>query len=144
MNKADHTLTTFQENMNCSQAVLASFSGDMGVDEKTAIKIASAFGGGIARNGETCGAVTGALMAIGLKHFNTELKPDEAKMHVYSISNRFIQEFKARNASIKCKELLDADLSTEEGRKKMREENLSKKICEKLVCDAAEILEKIL
>mgnify|MGYP001046774215 CR=1 FL=1 len=144
MKKNDHALTTFRESMNCSQAVLTSFSGDMGMDEKAAIKIASAFGGGIARNGETCGAVTGALMAIGLKHFNTELKPDEAKMHVYSISNRFIQEFKARNESIKCRELLDADLSTEDGRKKMREENLSKKICEKLVCDAAEILEKIL
>jgi C_GCAxxG_C_C family probable redox protein len=144
MKKNDQVLTTFRESMNCSQAVLASFSGDMGMDEKTAIKIASAFGGGIARNGETCGAVTGALMAIGLKHFNTDLLPDEAKMHVYSLSNRFMQEFKTRNGSVKCKELLGVDLSTDEGRKKMREENLSQKVCKKLVCDSVEILEKLL
>ena len=144
MSKSEKALKSFNEAFNCSQAVLSSFSEDFNMDEKTSIKIASAFGGGIARNGETCGAVTGALMAIGLKHFNTDLLPDEAKMHVYSLSNRFMQEFKTRNGSVKCKELLGVDLSTDDGRKKMREENLSQKVCEKLVCDSAEILEKFL
>ena len=143
MSKTEKALKNFQETMNCSQAILSAYSEDLGMDEKLAHKVASAFGGGIARNGETCGAVTGALMVLGLKHWNPDLVPDEAKMYVYDRSNKFIQEFIAQNKSIKCKELLDADLSTEEGRKKMKEENLSKKICEKAVCDAAEIIEKM-
>ena len=59
------------------------------------------------------------------------------------MSNRFIKEFVKRNNTIKCKELLDADLSTEEGRTKMKEENLSEKVCEKAVSDAADILSKM-
>ena len=82
-------------------------------------------------------------MAIGLKSWNPDLTPEEAKMHVYAMSNRFIKEFVKRNNTIKCKELLDADLSTEEGRTKMKEENLSEKVCEKAVSDAADILSKM-
>ncbi len=144
MNKSEMALKNFNETLNCSQAVLSAFAEDLGVDLKTANRIASAFGGGIARNGETCGAVSGALMSIGLKHWNSDIDPAEAKANVYAISNKFINEFKAKNNSIKCKELLDADLSTEEGRKKMKDEKLSEKVCNKAVCDAAEILEKLI
>jgi C_GCAxxG_C_C family probable redox protein len=142
MNKSEIALKNFNESFSCSQAVLSTFAGDFGVDIKTANKIASVFGGGIARNGETCGAVTGALMVLGLKYWDSTLNPAEAKSNVYTISNKFINEFKAKYNSIKCKELLDADLSTEDGRAKMKDENLSEKVCTKAVCDAVAILEK--
>lgn len=143
MDKTTKVINCFKERYNCSQAVLSSFSEELGIDLKHAQKIASAFGGGIARNGETCGAVTGALMVLGLKHWKPEISNDEAKMHVYNMSNRFMKEFKNRNSSVVCKELLGCDLSTDEGRKKMKEENLSEKICEKLLRDSTEILEKM-
>jgi C_GCAxxG_C_C family probable redox protein len=142
MKKSEITLKTFNESYNCSQAVFTTFTDELGLDKKTACKVAGAFGGGVARNGEVCGAVTGALMAIGLKYWNEELSPADAKTEVTGIANKFIEEFKSKHKSIRCKELLDADLSTKEGRQKMKDENLHEKICSKLVCDATEILEK--
>ena len=52
---------------NCAQTVFCIFADDLGLDEKTALKIASGFGGGMAC-AETCGAVTGSYMVIGMKH----------------------------------------------------------------------------
>ena len=66
--KSDIAAEIFSKGFSCSQAVFASLSSEYGVDSDTAKKIAGAFGGGIASNGELCGAVSGALMAIGLKH----------------------------------------------------------------------------
>jgi hypothetical protein len=50
---------------NCAQAVFAALAPEFGLDQATAVKIAATLGGGIARTGETCGAVTGALLTIG-------------------------------------------------------------------------------
>lgn len=144
MNKPEKAVSSFKDGFSCSQVLLSTFAEENGLDVRTAQKLASAFGGGIARNGEMCGAVTGALMAIGLKHWKPELNIDEAKMHVYNMSNRFMKEFKAKHNSVNCRELLGCDLSTDEGRKKAKAENVAENICEKLVHDASAILEKIL
>ncbi len=144
MEKSKKALTLFKDGYNCSQAILASFVDSTEMKEEIAIRLSSAFGGGISRNGEICGAVSGALMVIGLKNWKPELSKDEAKMHVYNMSNRFIKEFKALHGSINCTELLGCNLGTEEGRKKAKAENASQNICEKLVTDAGVILEKLL
>ena len=65
MNQIDLALSRFAEGFNCSQAVFSSYAE--GIDEATALKIASGFGGGMGRMAETCGAVTGAMMVLGLK-----------------------------------------------------------------------------
>ncbi len=144
MNKSEKAVNIFNEGFNCSQAVLSAYSEQYSLDEMTAKKLAGAFGGGIARNSQICGAVSGALMVIGLRDWNNDLTPGEAKTNVYNKSNKFIQEFKALHKSINCTELLGCDLGTEEGRKKANDKNTSKNICEKLVRDSAEILEKLL
>ena len=61
----------FRSGYVCSQAVFATFSEMLGLDKETALKIANGFGGGIARKQEICGAVSGAIMAIGLKYGKT-------------------------------------------------------------------------
>jgi C_GCAxxG_C_C family probable redox protein len=62
----------FNRGYNCAQALLATFGVDLGLNRDMELKIASPFGGGISHMGETCGAVTGALMIIGLKYGMTE------------------------------------------------------------------------
>ena len=59
-------VSTFAANYSCAQSVLSAFANQFGLPVQTALKLASPFGGGIARRGETCGAVTGALLVLGL------------------------------------------------------------------------------
>ena len=64
MTKADDAAARFKEGFSCSQAVVSSFSGDLGLDTDTAYKISCGFGAGIARTGNICGAVAGAVMVM--------------------------------------------------------------------------------
>ena len=92
----------------CSQAIFATFGpyiGEKGVDVETCMKIASAFSGGINLTGNVCGALTGALMVIGLE-FGDE-NPMNPK--VAEISTRLLEEFKAINGSILCQDLIQYD-----------------------------------
>ena len=94
--------------------------------------------------GETCGAVTGALMVIGLKYGKIHLDDNAAKEKTYAFVQEFATRFKAINASIRCKELLGFDISTAEGMTAAREEGLFVKLCPNYVKDAAEIIEQLL
>ncbi|MHA2251007.1 MAG: C-GCAxxG-C-C family protein [Candidatus Kariarchaeaceae archaeon] len=66
--RVKETMTLLEGRMNCAQAIFAAYGRHLGVDRDTCLKITSLFGGGINRTGNVCGAVTGAIMAIGLKH----------------------------------------------------------------------------
>ena len=57
----------FSEGFSCSQSVLAAFAPELGLDADAALRVSAAFGGGMGRTGGTCGAVTGALMVLGLQ-----------------------------------------------------------------------------
>jgi C_GCAxxG_C_C family probable redox protein len=94
--------------------------------------------------GETCGAVTGAFMAIGLKHGKTRADDDESRERAYVFAQELAGRFRARNGTILCRELLGHDLSTEEGRDAVAEQNLFVTRCPRFVLDAAELLEEIL
>ena len=68
MSKVDSVLSGFSDDLDCAQALVSTYGPELGLDRETAIKVADAFTGGIGRTGETCGAVTGALMVLGLKY----------------------------------------------------------------------------
>jgi C_GCAxxG_C_C family probable redox protein len=141
MNHIDLVLSRFAEGFNCSQAVFSSYAER--IDEATALKMASGFGGGMGRMAETCGAVTGAMMALGLRFGGTT--PDrEAKERIYTKIREFADRFKARNGSLACKDLLRCDISTPEGYEVAKEKSLLTTTCPKFVRDAAEILEEML
>ena len=98
----------------------------------------------MARMGETCGAVTGALMAIGLKYGKTKAEDDGARDKTYELVGEFVTRFKDRHGSIVCKELLGCDLSNDDGLTTAREKGLFDTLCPQFVRDATEILEEIL
>jgi C_GCAxxG_C_C family probable redox protein len=143
MNKPEKAIDIFKRT-NCAQAVIAAYAEDYGVNDKTALKFALAFGGGMGRTGETCGAVTGAFMVLGLKYEIMNISGTEKKELAYQKVKEFVKEFKARNNSILCKDLLGLDIGSEEGQKIFNEKDLHHNFCPKFVKDAAEILEKIL
>ena len=143
MSRLDEAEKLFRDGFNCSQAVFSVFAGGMNVQVETAMKIACAFGGGM-RLGNTCGAVTGALMVIGLKYGKSKADENEARDKTYALAKQFQSCFSDAKGSIMCRDLLGYDLSTPEGYEKAKENLAFIKICPGLVRDAVEILEEII
>jgi C_GCAxxG_C_C family probable redox protein len=146
MANPDDAVSSFQcgKGMNCAQAILMTFGQRYGLGRNESLRVAMALGGGMGRLGETCGAVTGAYMVLGLKHTLSCDNPEQKKEKTYAAVQRFSQEFKARNGSLLCKDLLGLDLLTPEGAKTMKETDIGKTKCEKYVRDSAEILQEML
>ena len=141
--EVNQTLACFKEGFNCTQAMLSTYGPQFGLDRESAVRIARAFGSGMGM-GETCGAVTGALMVIGLKHAGLKVRSLFSKDRTEDIAREFVVRFKARNGTTVCRELLGCDVSSFEGLKTAKKEKHFKKRCPKFVQDAAEILEEIL
>jgi len=96
------------------------------------------------RLGEVCGAVTGALIVIGLKHGHTEAKDKETKERNYVLVRDFAGRFRSCNGSLLCRELLGCDLTTAEGMEEAKQKGLFTERCPRFVRNAAEILEDVL
>ena len=143
MNHADTALAVFAQGLSCSQAVFSAYATEHGLDKDTASKVASGFGAGMGRMAQTCGAVTGAYMVIGLK-YGTASGDREAKERIYRFVREFAERFKVKNGSLVCRDLLGCDISTPDGFEKMKSLGLHQKVCTKLVRDACETLDEIL
>ena len=144
MSKIDDAVACFNEGFTCGQAVLSAFGEELGLDRELALKIACPFGGGMACMGQTCGAVTGAFMVIGLKHGRTMVEDRTSKEKTYQLTQKFREAFDARNGSIVCRDLLGVDISTPDGMAVAKDKELFKKRCPKFVKDAAEIIHDLL
>jgi len=145
MTKSENATLWFADSFNCSQAVLASFGQDYGLTEDQCLKIGCAFGGGMARRQMTCGAVSGALMALGL-HYGRAADDQYAKTaRTYDKSNEFINEFKKLHGSITCRGLLQGlDMNDPTDMAMIRELNLYQTVCTKYVQDSVEITERVI
>lgn len=135
----------FLKGYNCSQSVLGAFCEDLGLDLKTAILISSSFGGGMGGLRETCGALSGAFMVIGLKHgyFTPDNPTDKAEL--YKKVRLVAEAFKEKYNTILCRELLEAQKLTVKTEPSIRTEKYYKeRPCAVFVENAAEILEDIL
>ena len=128
----------FKKGYVCSQAVFAAFSELLGMKQEYALRIGNGFGGGVARKQEICGAVSGAIMLIGLKYGKTEADDNKSHEKTYSMIDYFCSKFIERNGAINCYKILGCDLST------AKEKGLFASVCHKCVKDAAEIIEEVL
>ena len=144
LTRTDDAVATFKGGFSCSQAVCLAFADDYGIDRPTALRLSCALGGGMGHSGNTCGAVTGALMVIGMKYGRTTLDDLAAKEKTYALANRFITEFLRINHSVNCTDLIGYNLSDPKQLALARENKAFHTRCAKFVGDAAEILEKIL
>jgi len=144
MTKSDEAYRSFMKRFTCSAAVFSAFSGELGLDPDTAKKIGCGFGAGISKTGNICGAVSGAVMVIGLKYGKTEAGDEAATEKTRALVRQFIGAFTEKNGSVNCTALLGYDLSDPEEYAAARESGLFLTKCPALVRDAADILEKIL
>ena len=145
MTKSENATLYFSDTFNCAQSVLASFGQDFGLTEDECLKIGCAFGGGMARQQMTCGAVTGALMALGLHFGRAAEDPYSNTVMTYDKSMEFFGEFKKRHGSLICSELLQGlDMNDPDDQNKIRELELFRTLCLKYVQDAVEITERLI
>ncbi len=145
MAKSEQAISKFVGGYNCAQSVFHAFCEDLKIEQDTALKIACGFGGGMARHGEVCGAVTGGIMVLGARYGRGENEDRTATDATYARVRKFMDQFARRHGSCICRELLnDCDLTTEEGRKSFAENDLSNKVCRPCVRSAVEILETIM
>lgn len=140
----DQALTLFQQGFNCSQAVCAAYAPALGLPRDLALKIGAGFGGGMGRHGEVCGAVTGAIMVVGLKTGSSDATDTAAKGDAYALTDEVIVQFKERHGSILCRELLGCDILQPEGLQHAREAQLFTARCPLFVRDAAEIVSALI
>jgi C_GCAxxG_C_C family probable redox protein len=143
MDRVQKAIHLFNSNFNCSQSLLAAFSDASALDESTALKVASGFGGGLGHSGGTCGALTGAVMAMGLHCGTADSTDTTTKQQVYRKVSRLIEEYKLRTGSTICRDLLGFDLSTAEGQHIAKQPGAFDR-CDDFVRIAAEILEEML
>lgn len=133
--KANIASELFKGGKNCSQSVFGAFCQDYHLDQETAFKLACGLGGG-ARNAELCGAVSGAVLVLGLKY-------GESKEICNAKTEEFTAQFRKENGSIVCRNILGCDISTPAGKEKALQENLFKTKCVDMVASAAQILEDL-
>lgn len=127
---------------NCAQAVLCANSAKLGLNPDTALRLACGFGGGVARDGEICGAVSGAIIAVGLKHGRGEGEEKGKTEACYTKTQELIAYFRARHGSIVCRELTKCDLRTADGRQTYQKRNLQQAVCVGCVRTAAELADQ--
>jgi C_GCAxxG_C_C family probable redox protein len=143
MDKIARSAADFSQGYSCAQAVLRAFAEDFRFDADLATRVAGAYGGGIARSGHLCGAVTGALMAIGLRYASIDPADQATKEGTYTIARRFLQQFEAQFGSLDCPILLGVDIGTSDGMQQARQANLFKTRCPAYVEGAVAIVAQI-
>jgi C_GCAxxG_C_C family probable redox protein len=132
----------FLEGYNCAQSVLLTMFEHWNGRNELIPRIATAFGGGIGRCGSVCGALTGGVMAIGIKYGTNE--PSLGKqLKAYELAHRFYKQFEMQHGSVLCRELIGYDLYNSEELKKAQEAKVFEEKCTKFVRTAVEILTEL-
>jgi len=120
---------------------MAAFAADLGLDESMCFKVAAGFGSGMGGLADTCGALTGAFIVIGMR-YGGEL---EQKEKTYDVVRRVAREFRDRNKGhIHCRDLLGVDLSIDKGMRSAKRGKLFRTVCREFVRDAVDILEELI
>jgi len=104
-------LEMFESGCNCSQSVLGAFCEELGLSKETAFKLACPFGGGLGGYGNICGALTGAMMVVGLKYGATGGNDLDAKRFSNEKTRQLIEDFNKKHGSCNCNDLIGFDRS---------------------------------
>lgn len=144
MTRKEQAMAYFKEGYNCAQAVFLTFCDVTGFDEKTALRLAAPFGGGLGRQREVCGAVSGMCLVAGALYGYEDTDDKAAKATHYKVVQELCAIFRERaGGSIICRDLLGAEgKDTAHTPSDRTETYYKKRPCAELVGEAADILEK--
>ncbi len=133
----------FLEGYNCAQAVAVAFCDVTGMEEKQAAKMASAFGGGMGRLREVCGAVSGMFMVLSQLYGYDTQNDDKAKMRLYQQVQDLATQFREQAGSIVCREILKNPPSDPKPTPRT-EEYYKVRPCARMVMLAAELMDRFI
>jgi C_GCAxxG_C_C family probable redox protein len=143
MTKAEDAVALFQHGFSCSQAVLSVFAQDFGLDREIALRISQGFGAGIGYTDDICGAVSGAIMVIGLRYGRITAEDKAAKEKTYAVVGEFLKQFKQRNGSVKCTGLLGYNLADPQQVAEVKKNKVVMARCPAFLRDAVELVETL-
>lgn len=144
--RSDKAVELFLQGYNCSQSVFAAFADLYHIDMETALKLSSSFGGGMGRMREVCGTVSGMFMVVGMETGATEGRDVAGKQRNYQYVQQMAEQYRQKNGSIICRELLGlaGNTHTETKPEARTEGYYKKRPCVQLVEDAAKMVEEFL
>ena len=144
MSKSKDAKENFTQGLNCSQAILSQYAEHYQLDVATANRLATAFGGGMGRQGNTCGALTGSYIVLGLEYGSVSPSEKANKEITYEKVQLLTKKFEEKHGACNCRDLLGCDISTNEGRRHAKEHALHKSKCPGFVEDVVEILDDMI
>jgi len=143
MSIKERAVENFKGVLNCAQSIISAYSETLGLDDELARAVSVGFGGGMGISQKTCGAVSGAIIAIGYKYYDKDdIKGSKGKGE--RKTREFLERFEGKHDSSDCRALLGVDFNTKEGIAEYKEENMFEFKCLEYIKDACDILDKIL
>ena len=142
--RIEQAVAMFVDGYSCAQSLLAVYGPSLGVEREAALRLAAPLGGGLARTDGPCGAATGAVLVLGLKHGHTHPDDEAGADFIRNLTQTFLSRYAAIKGSTLCTEILGANLSLPGGKEKVEAEGLSAKSCPDAVRTAAQLLEEML
>jgi C_GCAxxG_C_C family probable redox protein len=144
MNRPGIAKEYMETKYNCAQSIIKTYANEIGYSENELIHLAFPFGGGCGLQGYICGALSGAAMILGAKYGKEYQGMEEYRDRLYGITQELFEQFKRKQGTILCKELIHYDLSKAEELLEARRIGIFRTKCPEFVYQTAEILEKIL
>ena len=142
--RADKAVSLFKSGYNCSQSVVLAYCDLLNIDARQAAQMACGLGAGLGRMREVCGAVSGMALLAGCKHSGAEPDP-VAKKKTYEAVQAMSEEFRKKNGSIICRQLLGLEKAEHDPTPSERNvEYYKKRPCSEYVADAAKLVESYL
>lgn len=143
MNNSDKAAAMMKNGFLCSQAVFSTLGEQLGIDRSQAIKLATGLGAGISGRGDICGAISGGIMAIGLKHSNDQSSSYDPRNKTFYLTQELIEKIKVKHGCYTCRGLTGLDFNSPEGIKMYKERNTEEKVCLNVIRDTVETVENL-
>jgi C_GCAxxG_C_C family probable redox protein len=144
-NHADVAVQKHIEGYNCAQSVLFAYCQELDLDPDTALKLSCGFGAGMGRKGEVCGALTGGILVLGAKYGRGTNEDRPVTIAAYAKVRDLMDNFRALYGVVRCRELLNGcDMTTDEGQKYYKDNDLTNKVCNRCIASVAQLVENML
>ena len=142
--RSEYAGELFLSGYNCTQSVVLSFADDLKFSRELAHKIAAGFGGGMGKQQDTCGAVTGSIMMLGMMIGERVNSNDKLLSESYSAVKELNREFVKEFGTTRCKDLIGCDLNTSEGSAEFMDKKIKETVCVNCVKRAVQIVESLI
>jgi len=132
MTKKELAIALHDKKYNCAQSVACAFAEDLNIDPQILFKLLEGFGLGMGCTQGTCGAISGAIVLLGLKNSDGNLESPATKALTYQLSKELLLKFQEKNGATICRDLKGIDTG-----------NVLRS-CPGCIEDAVELIEEIL